>query len=249
MSAKIASALHAVMQDVPYVQRTGKNTFHNYRYAGEADLLEKLRPALIRHGLILIPSIREVVPPDQHGNVTVLVDYTLLHKDGDMWPEKIKASGCGNDRSRDGKIGDKGLYKALTGANKYLLFKLFQIETGDDPEKDERPAPAEVSDSQKNAVRYPVPDGATLPPHLGYDPRASATMPSSAPQDSRSIYVKKSLEDIELFDDPEKLAAWLDQEAEIAWPDFGITKHDPDGHKILMACKKKNLELKQPRAA
>ena len=41
-------------------------------------------------------------------------------------------------------MGDKGLYKAITGANKYFLFKLFQIETGDDPERDTAPVAQEA---------------------------------------------------------------------------------------------------------
>lgn len=139
MSAKIAAALHQVMTKVSYVQKTGKNTFHGYKYAGEADLLDKLRPAMIEAGLMLIPSQREASNPDAHGNVNVQIEYTLIHKDGDVWPEKIAAFGCGNDMSpKTGRIGDKGLYKAITGANKYLLFKLFQIETGDDPEVDNK---------------------------------------------------------------------------------------------------------------
>ena len=142
MSAKIAAALHQVMQSVGYVQKTGKNAFHGYKYAGEADLLEKLRPAMVEAGLLLLPSVKDVSPPDQHGNVTVIVDYTIAHSSGDTWPTPITAVGCGNDMSvKTGKIGDKGVYKALTGANKYLLFKLFQIETGDDPERDDEPAP------------------------------------------------------------------------------------------------------------
>lgn len=142
MSAKIAKALHEVMSKVGYVQKTGKNAFHGYKYAGEGDLLEKLRPAMLDAGLILIPSVASVSPVDEHGNTTVRVEYTLLHKDGDVWPDKIGAAGCGGDKNKNG-VGDKGLYKALTGANKYLLFKLFQIETGDDPERDEAPAPRE----------------------------------------------------------------------------------------------------------
>jgi hypothetical protein len=133
MTAKIAAALHAVMEEVSYVQKTGKNTFHNYKYAGEADLLEKLRPAMLKHGLLLLPSVRAVTC-DDHANYTVLMDYTLVHKDGDVWPVTIGAAGCGSDKSKTGTVGDKGVYKAITGANKYLLFKLFQIETGDDPE-------------------------------------------------------------------------------------------------------------------
>lgn len=135
MSIKIAQALHQVMSKVSYIQKTGKNSFHGYKYAGEADLLEKLRPAMLEAGLLLIPSIKGVSPIDEHGVTTVQMQYTLVHKDGDIWPEPICAAGQGGDRNKNG-VGDKGLYKAITGANKYLLFKLFQIETGDDPETD-----------------------------------------------------------------------------------------------------------------
>lgn len=135
MSAKITAALHEVMAKVGYVQKTGKNTFHGYKYAGEADLLAVLRPAMVEAGLLLIPSVADHSPIDEHGNKDVVIEYTLAHRDGDVWPHKIRAIGTGNDRNKNG-VGDKGTYKALTGANKYLLFKLFQIETGDDPEND-----------------------------------------------------------------------------------------------------------------
>lgn len=140
--AKITQALHAVMDKVGYVQKRGRNKFHQYNYAGEADLLEALRPAMLEAGLLLIPSGQEHSPIDEYGNTRVSVAYTLAHKDGDVWPEKIIAFGCGNDKNSKGGVQDKGTYKALTGANKYLLFKLFQIETGDDPEKTEAEAPA-----------------------------------------------------------------------------------------------------------
>lgn len=135
MSAKITKALHDVMSNVGYVQKLGKNDFHNYTYASEVDLLKKLRPAMLEAGLMLIPSITEVSSVDEHGNTNIRMAYTLAHKDGDIWPHLIMAAGCGNDRNRNG-VGDKGLYKAITGANKYLLFKLFQIETGEDAEDD-----------------------------------------------------------------------------------------------------------------
>lgn len=137
MSAKIALALHNVMTKVSYVQKGGENKFHGYRYASESDLLEKLRPALIEEGLILIPSVEMVRPLDDHGNTIVDMRYEIVHKDGDIWPHPIRISGCGNDRAKNGAVGDKGIYKAITGANKYFLFKLFQIETGDDPERDQ----------------------------------------------------------------------------------------------------------------
>lgn len=130
----ILRALHAVMEDVEYVQKSGENDFHGYTYATEADVLKRLRPAMIKHGLVLIPSVQQVSNIDANGVTTVTMQYTLAHTSGAVWPTPIFAAGSGGDRSKSG-IGDKGLYKALTGANKYLLFKLFQIEIGDDPEQ------------------------------------------------------------------------------------------------------------------
>jgi len=136
MSAKITKALHEVMSKVSYVQKGQTNAFHKYKYAGEADLLAVLRPAMMDAGLLLIPSAVSQSPIDSYGNTQVVMEYTLAHKDGDVWPHPIRALGCGNDTNKNG-VGDKGTYKAITGANKYLLFKLFQIETGDDPESGE----------------------------------------------------------------------------------------------------------------
>jgi len=148
---KIALALHNVMTKVSYVQKDAKNNFHGYKYASESALLEKLRPAMIEEGLILIPSVSKTTEIDEYGNTNVTIEYTLVHKDGEIWPEKIYACGSGNDKNKQGGVGDKGLYKAITGANKYLLFKLFQIETGDDPEteKEPPPPPAEEHDEPK----------------------------------------------------------------------------------------------------
>ena len=135
--AVILRAMNAVMNEVDYVQKKGENDFHGYKYATEADVLDRLRPAMVKHGLILIPSVQQVSSVDQHGNTTVSIHYTLAHISGAVWPTPVIAAGCGNDRNKNG-VGDKGLYKAITGANKYMLFKLFQIETGNaEPEDSE----------------------------------------------------------------------------------------------------------------
>ena len=67
MSEKIAAALHSVMSKVGYVQKQSKNDHHGYKYASEADLLEKLRPAMVENGLMLIPSVESVSSPDEYG--------------------------------------------------------------------------------------------------------------------------------------------------------------------------------------
>lgn len=146
--AVIVRALNAVMMEVDYVQKKGENDFHGYKYATEADVLDRLRPAMVKHGLVLIPSVQQVSTVDQHGNTTISIHYTLAHVSGAVWPTPVIAAGCGNDRNKNG-VGDKGLYKAITGANKYMLFKLFQIETGnDEPEDTEGDRQREAANAQ-----------------------------------------------------------------------------------------------------
>jgi hypothetical protein len=65
-------------------------------------------------------------------------------------------------------------------------------------------------------------------------------------KDSRSVYVENSLNLIEQIQTPEAVSAWLDREVEKGvWKQHGITEHHDDGKAILMACKKRRLELKE----
>jgi hypothetical protein len=68
-------------------------------------------------------------------------------------------------------------------------------------------------------------------------------------KDSRSVYVENSLNLIEQIQTPEAVSAWLDLEVEKGvWKQYGITEHQDDGKAILMACKRRRLELKQQEA-
>lgn len=170
----LLTALQAVMKAAGYVQKGGRNEFHKYNYAGEADLLSVLRPAMVEHGLMLIgPSVEGEPRVDEHGNTYVAMTYRLAHVSGEVWPDPLRIIGCGNDKSSKGTVGDKGVYKAYTGGNKYLLFKLFQIATGDDPENvaaheyapEQQSIPARaaaITAEQANRIQA----GAT---HLGWD--------------------------------------------------------------------------------
>lgn len=120
----------AVMKEVGYVQKAGHNDFQNYRYATEADAIKAIRPAMLNHGLCMIPSV-ESVNQDEYGNTNVIMLYRIFDEEGNFL--SFRAAGSGNDKNSKG-VGDKGIYKALTGASKYALLKTFLMETGDDPE-------------------------------------------------------------------------------------------------------------------
>lgn len=119
--------LAEVMGAVNRVAKHGRNDFHKYDYATEADIVEAVRGELSARKVVLIPSIAEWT---QNGTLTALsVDFTFI--DGESGESHTSRwLGMGDDK------GDKGAYKAMTGATKYFLLKTFLIPTGDDPEGD-----------------------------------------------------------------------------------------------------------------
>ena len=47
---QIAKKLVQVMADCAYIQKSGTNDFHRYKYATAADVLEKVNASLVKHG-------------------------------------------------------------------------------------------------------------------------------------------------------------------------------------------------------
>lgn len=201
---QITAALHEVMSKVGYVQKKGRNEFHRYNYAGEGNLLEVLRPAMVDAGLLLIPNMKSLSPIDEYGNCNVIIEYTLAHKSGAVWPEKLTFFGTGNDKNSKGGVGDKGTYKAATGANKYLLFKLFQIETGDDPEKDETETPA------------PAPKAANEPVWGG--PLGKVQLKTAVRAFDTALHAAKTAEEVDaLVNDSETLLNQVERDMPSWW--------------------------------
>lgn len=128
--------LSEVMKAVERVPKRGRNAFHGYDYATEADIAAEVRKAMAERHLMLVPDVVETSwhdVPRKAGGVdriaTLKVKFTLM--DGDSGEElAFHVLGEGQDG------GDKATYKAMTGAIKYALLKLFLIPTGDDPEID-----------------------------------------------------------------------------------------------------------------
>lgn len=173
--ANISKKLIAVMKEVGYVQKAGHNDFQNYKYATEADAIKAIRPAMVNHGLCMIPSV-EAHWMDEFGNTHVNVLYRLFDEDGNYMT--FRGVGCGNDKNSRG-VGDKGIYKALTGANKYALLKTFLMETGDDPE---------IPNEQEKAFKQPEPKQEPKPEPKP-EPKAAEIVDESSPSDARQAFV------------------------------------------------------------
>jgi hypothetical protein len=135
----LVAKLAKVMAETRWVEKKGRNSFFNYDYAKESDILDAVRTKLADHGIFVFTSIestdfKETGKRTRDGSPVNLVFVKTKHTfwDGETGETiEVFGSGCGEDS------GDKGIYKAITGAMKYFISKNFLISTGDDPEKDE----------------------------------------------------------------------------------------------------------------
>jgi len=153
-AGKFGEKLSRLIGAAAYVKKSGYNSFHKYNYATEGDFLALVKPLLDGEKLAVIASqesvTREELEPTKSGRrqwlTTVKMNFKLI--DGETgYSETLTSFGTGIDSE------DKGLYKAITGCVKYFISKLFLIETGDDPERENE---NETGTSEGNKI------GATL---------------------------------------------------------------------------------------
>lgn len=144
----IGKKILAVMGEVGKVGKDKTNSFHKYDYASDEAVVGAIRIAIIKNGLIVVPNQTEC---RVDGELTTLkVEYRIIDTDSGEEMTTV-AYGQGQDK------GDKGVYKAATGAEKYFLLKTFLIATGDDAEKE---SPVRSFEAKKPAIPKdrPLPD-------------------------------------------------------------------------------------------
>lgn len=139
-----------VMGEVEHVKKRGRNDFHKYDYATEAELTEAVRSKLAARNVAIIPGLDSIEERTSPKTVVTTAHMTYTFCCGETGATfTTRWGGQGADPV------DKGLYKAFTGATKYFLMKTFLIPTGDDPEGDTAtdrrqaaPAPEPLTDER-----------------------------------------------------------------------------------------------------
>lgn len=165
----LAAKILLVMQDVESVAKDKTNDFHKYSYASDAAVVTAAREAMIKHALVLIPSHLEEKREEKQDEkgwsyfTTLKVNYRLCDADSGEFFDSV-STGYGQDK------GDKGIYKAATGAEKYYLTKTFLIPTEDDPERDGAKPRPQSRPAVQSAPRPPAaPEKTHLPTQVTDD--------------------------------------------------------------------------------
>ena len=140
MTAGIYSKMLKVHAAVHRVPKNGRNEFHKYDYATEADLTDTLRPLMAEAGVLFFPTIESETKQGDVATVVLKVSF-IDAEDG----SSIIGRWLGEGQDK----GDKAFYKAFTGAVKYALMKTFLVATGDDPELDDKPKQQQARTQQQ----------------------------------------------------------------------------------------------------
>ena len=135
--AKLVSKLVAVMKAVDHVEKRGQNASQKYSYVKATDLMRAVRDAFIERGVLMLPSTvaeERWERPTHSGGVmnycALVVEVTFYDSETGESLGPLRCSGWGQD------MGDKAVYKAITGALKYALRGPFLIPDESDPEND-----------------------------------------------------------------------------------------------------------------
>jgi hypothetical protein len=137
--------IHAVMNDVEYLQKDDNIQFNNTKYKAisEEKVTSAVRASLLKHGLVILPVEQE---HHREGTLsTVNTKYKIVDIDTGQY-EILVSSGTGADTQ------DKGVGKAMTYSYKYLLLRTFAIPTGEDPDKI---SSAELDEKMKKESEQP----------------------------------------------------------------------------------------------
>jgi hypothetical protein len=126
-----------VMAAVPYLlksRRAGSGPY-SYMYAGEAEMIRHVRPAMLLNAIDVCPVAAELVDGTGYQGskqamraARVRMTYEFTHVPSGT-KQTVQMIGEGAD------IGDKAAGKANTAAYKWAIRQWLCIETGDDPDR------------------------------------------------------------------------------------------------------------------
>lgn len=127
-SPNIFQRMHAVMQEVDYIQKEKKQGMR-YSIVSHDAVTAKVRPLMVKHGIIYYPVGMRL---EQTGNRTQLTCQVVFQNIEDRNDSMVvDSAGYGIDDQ------DKGPGKAISYAVKYALLKGLGLESGDDPDQDQ----------------------------------------------------------------------------------------------------------------
>ena len=179
----VHEAINRVIEDVGNVERDGFNTNQNFGFRSIEGTVNAVRPALLQHGLTIVPSYRSIGNTDYEradGRVVhrsiVEGSYLITGPQGD----DTTAVTIGEATDMEGRATNK----AQSAAFKYMLLQTFKIGSGEDGDATDH-APQTRAPSQQTRPASPPPGRVAPSPAAAVAARAAQAPPASGGGDSR----------------------------------------------------------------
>lgn len=151
----LASKLSEVMGLMRSIKKDGFNDKQKYKFVRESDVAERASQLLAERGIWVEQTVlkhkRAALYTTQSGMTMWLSSVEMEFRFVDGATGEATAPRMFPGEGAD--TGDKGIYKAMTGAEKYFLMKSFFVSTGDDPEADTK---VDTEEAAKEAASGPV---------------------------------------------------------------------------------------------
>ena len=126
----IYQRISAIMEEIDYIQKGTAKVAGQYRFTSHDAVTGLIHMPLVKHGIVAVPSVKSLTQDGNRTSVCLSVAFVNIDDPKDL--VEIESWGFGVDTS------DKGPGKAVSYAFKYAILKMFCLETGDDPDEDQK---------------------------------------------------------------------------------------------------------------
>lgn len=149
----IHSRMGKVLAELPAIGKNQRNTQQNFMFRGIDDVLNALNPVLAKHGLFYTPEVLERVDEQRQTKAGALMYVVHLHVTFMFYaPDGSHVSATAWGEGMDS--GDKATSKAMTMAQKSMLFQVFCISTEDQADPDgQTQEPTQPKPKQQGPVK------------------------------------------------------------------------------------------------
>ena len=209
-TGKIHGAMLAVMKAIGAIGKNSENKFQHYKFRGIDSVYNAVNAPMIEHGVFCVAEVLEskVVETKTTKDkltrfATVRMRYTFTASDG--------SSVCTESVGEGMDSGDKAVYKAMAGAQKYAIIQAFCIPTEEqkDAESDSHKLTSKKADSDYTPpidAGTPIEDGT---PFIVSDKPATLT---------------EAVAHIEAIDNIPRLKRWFNKNRHVMCDDKGDVK-------------------------
>lgn len=163
---KLFQKILAAQEKLESLEKSGKNEYHKYTYSTSGDVLLPAQQACNSVGLLLTSDCIawEILP----GRATVTIEVKVIDSETGV-SYSVKSPGYAEDSK-----GDKAVFKAITGGEKYGVRLMFCLASDDDPESSPKNSNGKTNSTNKLSASRPAANNSSPAPTSPQSPKSPA---------------------------------------------------------------------------